>query len=232
MALADRWSRAKLRAVIRRELLDPQEKWWTDSELDRYISEWQNKLQEDLEFVWATATATTSLSTLTLTAVATDILRLDAVYWNGRRMAGRSKEELDMLSRNWRNAADGVPYVVYQDDAATMSFWPPPEVAGTLVVEYPKVLAFTVDTSTMQIPAWTKYSAKNYCLYRAYSRFGPNQDQDIAMRRRKKFERQVKKFRTMLANIFPQKYLSLRPGGEYEKDILQPEPPNKIDYIL
>lgn len=232
MALTDKWSRAKLRAVVRRELLDPQLKWWSDAELDRYVAEWQNVLQEEVEFVWGSATETTSLATVTLTDIATDILRLDAVYWNDRRMVGRSKEELDMLNRNWRNSDTGTPYVCYQDNDKTLSLWPPPDVAGTLVVEYPKVLSFAVDTSTMQVPAWTRYSVKNYALWRAYSRFGPNQDQNIAARRRAKFEKQLRKFKTMRANFFPCKYISLRPGGEYEKDILQPEPPDKIDYNL
>lgn len=226
MALSTKWSKAQIRAVLRRELLDPKEKWWSDGELDRYIAAWQDRLQEQFEFCWGSATSTTSLSTLTLTDVAADILRLDALYWNDRRLVGRSKEELDLLNRNWRNASTGTPKVVYQDDLTTLSLWPPPDTAGTLVVEYPKTLSFATDTSTMQVPAWTRHSAKNYCLYRAYSRFGPNQDQRIAARRKAKWDRQLKKYKTMLANYFPHKYPSLRFGGEYEKDILEPEVPD------
>ena len=230
MALSDRWNKARLRALVRRELLDPKERWWDDGELDGYIVDWQNTVQEECEFIWGSATTTTSLSTLTITAVATDVMRLDAVYWDGGRLAGRSKEELDMLNRNWRNQGTGSPLVVYQDDYKTFSLWPPPGTAGTLVLEYPKILGFATDATAMSIPAWTRYSVKNYCLYRAYSRFGPNQDQNIALRRRKKFERQLGKYKTIWTNFFPQKYIALRPGGDYEKDILLPEPPDKVGY--
>lgn len=226
MALSDRWTRATLRTVVRRELLDPSGRWFSDAELNGYLDAWQSRLQDELEFCWGTATVTTSLSTLTLTDVATDILRPEAIYWNNRRLVSRTKEELDILDRNWRQYNASTPYVAYQDDLATVSFWPEPSVAGTVVFEYPKTLALATDTSPMSVPAWTRYSAAPYCTFRAYLRFGPNQDANRSGRAKAKFYRQLAKYKSWRAAFFPDKYLSLRPGGAYEKDILQPEPPH------
>jgi hypothetical protein len=209
-------------------LLDLHERWWTDEEIDRYITAWQNRIQDETEVVWSSGTLVvgSATSTITLTAIATDILRVDAIYWDKVRLVGKTKEELDLLNRNWRNANPGTPQVVYQDNEATLSLWPTPVATGTLVSEHPKMLTFATDTSTMQVPGWMKYSVVNYCLWRAFSRFGPNQDQNVAARRRARFEKQLRKYKSLLANIFPHKYPSLRPGGGYEKDILQPETPD------
>lgn len=222
MAFSTKWTRAKLRSIVRAELLDPNEKWWTDTELDHYVADWQNRVQEKLELVWGTATYTTALSTSTIATRVTDMLRLDAVYWNDQRLVGRTKADLDLIDRDWRSTDPGVPVVVYQDNYATFSLWPAPATVGTIRLEYPKTLSFVTDTSTMQIPAWTKYSAKNYCLSRAFGRFGPNQDVNIAARYRSKFERQLRKYRSFVAAFFPTKYLSLRPGTNYEEDIVMP----------
>ena len=206
--------------------MDPNARWWSDTELNSALDCWQARLQDELEFVWGTATVTTSTATLTLASdVASDILRPEAIYWNNKRLTGRTKEELDILDRNWRNYNPSTPYVVYQDDLATVSFWPSPATAGTVIFEYPKVLTFSTDTSTMQVPAWTRYSALPYCAFRAYGRFGPNQNPVAAARNKARFYRQMAKFKSWRAAFFPDKYLTLRPGGQYEKDILQPEPP-------
>jgi hypothetical protein len=205
--------------------MDPNAQWWTDAEINGYIGHWQDRLQDELEFVWGTATVTSSLATLTLTDVASDILRLDGIWWNNKHLSARSKEELDILDRNWRNANTATPYVSYQDDDTTVSFWPPPSSAGTLIFEYPKDLSFATSTSTMGLPAWSRYSCLNYCAMRAYGRFGPNQDASRAARYKAKFVRQLRRYVTLKANYWPDKYLVLRPAGRYEKEILQPEPP-------
>ncbi len=228
MALSDLWTRLQLRNMVRTELLDPAGKFWPDAELNTYLERWQTRLQSDFEFVWGTATAAlgTGTATLTLSAVASDMMRLDAIYWatstSTQRLVGRSKEDLDILKRNWREDLPLEPRVAYQDDFYTVSVWPPPQAAGSLIFEYPKVASFGGSDSPMVIPAWTRYSAKNFCVHHALLRTGPNQDLDRAKRRKAKFEKQLKSYRTMFDNFFPDKALTLRPGGKYEIDILDP----------
>jgi hypothetical protein len=104
------------------------------------------------------------------------------------------------MQRDWRGtaAAAGIdPVIVYQNNAQTVSFWPPPAGTGTVYFEYPVLCTMTTTVSsgtfvdgTMAIPAWTRYSAIPYCRYRAYSRFGPNQDINKASRARKSWDRQ------------------------------------------
>lgn len=200
--------------------MDPAGQWWSDAELNEYIGAWQDALQEKFEFAWGTATVTTSTSTLTLTNIANDINRLDGIWWNKFRLAGRNKDELEVLIRDWRAAAASVPKVAYQDDIYSVSFFPAPATTGTAIFEYPRRVTFTTDTSTMSIPAWTKYSAVNYVVYRAHLRAGPNQDLPRAARRKAKFERQIKRYVTIHEQHFPDHAPSLRPGGRYEGDIL------------
>lgn len=225
MPLTDKWTRAQIRTAVQRELADPNAKWWPVAELNNYIEQWQSRLQDKLELVWgsATATVTTSTSTLTLTAVATDILRLDAIYWNDKRLVMKTKGELDVIQKDWRGEPANLPIIYYQDNLDTVTLWPVPSTTGTAVFEYPKALTFSTDTSTMGLPAFTRYSAIDYCLYRTYLRHGPNQDINKAMRKKKKWVEAFRKFLTIQQAAFPQKFLALRPGGKYEKDLLEPD---------
>lgn len=223
MPLSDKWTLGELRLAVRRELVDPSGRWWTDTELNQYISDWQNNLQEKFEFVWGTATVTTSTSTLTLTDVSTSIQRIDAIYWNNYRLSGRTKQDLSILLREWRDKESAKPYVAYQNDSRSLSFWPPPVSAGTAAFEFVKKLSLPADSSRIEVPAWTKYSALNYACYRAYLRYGPNHNVQTALRRKTKYERQLARFRTTFDNYLPTKYLTLRPGGKYESDILNPQ---------
>jgi hypothetical protein len=229
MSLSTLFTLATLRTMVRTELLDPNAKFWPDGELNSYIERWQNLLQSNFEFVWGTASVLvgSNTTTLTLSSFAPDMMRLDAMYWNQHRLVGRSKQELDVLKRDWRtDTAGGDPKAAYQDDLYTVSLWPPPGTQGTLVFEYPVAVSFSNnDSAAMQIPAWTKYSCKNFCVHHALLRTGPNQDQDRAIRREKKFTKQLKAYATIKDNFFPDRALTMRPGGKYEGDILNPRKP-------
>lgn len=246
MALYDQWNLTTLLARCRTELLDPSGKWWSDSELEGYIDECQVELQSHFEFVWGSATITTALSTLTLSNVATNILRLDAIYytpgtWTNsigtytdtsiRRLSPRSLIDLDTIQRDWRaiSTSTGIhPEVAYQNDPFQVSFWPPPPIAGTYVFEYP-ILLNTMSgtlTATMQIPAWTRYAFMPFVCYKALKRFGPNQDIPKALRRKAQYDRMHKKFRRFYDNYFPEKAEMLRPGRRWAADILIPRQHN------
>lgn len=223
MAISDKWTRLQIRQAVQRELMDTSAKWWTTGELDSYVGQAQDRLQDEMELVWGTATATTTLGTLTLSAVATDILRLDAVYWNGVRLGYKTKLELDAFRREWRGAPTNAPTVYYQDDPVTVSFYPSPSTAGTAVFEYPKVLAFSTDTSPMTLPAWTKYGLIDYAVHRAHARHGPNQSASLASRARARWLEKLDRYQRMKDAVQPDKFLSLRPTTHYEKDLLQPD---------
>lgn len=247
MALSDQWNLTTLLARCRTELLDPNGKWWTDSELEGYIDEWQQELQSKFEFVWGSATVLTALATLTLSNVASNILRLDAIYYTAgtfalpsgtftntsiRRLSPRSLIDLDVLQRDWRaittNPAQ-MPEVAYQNSPYEVSFWPPPGLGtGTYVFEYP-VLMTTMSGSlaaVMQIPAWTRYSVMPFVCYKAFKRFGPNQDIPKAIRRKAQYDKMVKKYRRFYDNYFPERAEMLRPGRRWASNILQPRQSN------
>lgn len=225
MALSDLWTQAELNAAVRRELLDPTGtlSWsWSNVEINQYLEDWQDLLQDHFWFVWNTATVTNvTTATLTLTAIATDMLAPGNIWFNDFRMKGRTKEELDMLLRDWRAVLPGSPEACYQDTIDTISFWPPMGSAGTVIFEYPRIVTFGTSTTTpMSLPAWTRYSAINYCAYRAYMRPGPQQDLARSARYKAKFVRQGSRIRALWDMYFPDRAPSLRPGGKYEGDIL------------
>ncbi len=222
MAFSDQWTLSELRTSVRRTLADPSGRFWSDAELNTYINEWQSNLQHHYEFVWNTATVTTSLSTLTLTNIATDIGRVDAVYWNEYRLNARSRQNIEDIVREWRaSIAGGVtPKAVYQTDPRTISIWPPQSTAGTLIFEYPISTVLNHDTDRMSIPAWTKYSVRNYVAWKCYLREGPANSPNKAVRYKVRFDNNVKRIRTIWDNYFPSKALRLQPAASYEYDIL------------
>jgi hypothetical protein len=141
-------------------------------------------------------------------------------------MVPRTKQDLNVLIRDWRYVLPGdPPLVVYQDDINDIVLWPPPANAGTVIAEYPQKLTFSTDTSTMQIPAWTKYSARDYCAYRAYLRTGPRQDIQKALTYKAAWTRAIYRYRRQWDNYFPERAPSLKPkqpSDAYNIAILNP----------
>ena len=246
MALSDKYTLFQLRNLVRRDILDPTARWWTDTELNTYLTDWQQTIQTQYEFVWGSATTTTTntntatatTTTFLLTNVATNIMRVDAIYISTQtgatitdtsttRLSPRSLIDLDTLQRDWRSIlpAQGVPpNIVYQNDAFSVSIFPPPYGTTTLYFEYPALLTFVADTSTMQIPAWARYSCIPYCSYRAYARFGVNQDLNKAQRRRRMWERQLNIIKRIYDGYFPEHTDVLRPGRKWAGQILRAKP--------
>jgi hypothetical protein len=225
MSFADKWSRETIRTAVRRELLDPQERWWSDDELNQYIEDWQITLQDECEFVWGSSTLVTSSATHSLSDFNPSILRLDRIYWNNARLAPRFKAALSETDLEWRATSASTPYVVWQPDSERFIVWPTPSTSGTLLLEYPIEVTFANnDAGVMQVPAWTRYSAINYCCYRAHLRFGPNQDTNRALRRKAKFLKQLDSYKSHLKQYFPDRYLTLKPASKYEARILNPSP--------
>jgi hypothetical protein len=248
MALSDLWTAAQLETAIRRELMDPTGgfSWsWTSQELQYYINDWQTILQDRFEFVWGSATTLLPANTNTdggggltgpyefpITSIATNMLRPGNMWYATTntagtttssyfRLVGRTKEELEVIQRDWREVGQGSPEVAYMADINTIGLWPPPSINGTLVNEYPLVILFTNTTSaTMQVPAWTRYSFLDYACWRAWERPGPNQNLTKSSRRKKRLEVKLKRYRTIWENYLPDKAPSLRIGHTYEGDIL------------
>jgi hypothetical protein len=218
-----RWTKQQFINAARRELLDPNSKYWTDTELAAYVDQWQDRVQDQYELVWGTSTTITASATTTLPS---DMLRVDAVYWNNRRLAQRTTEELNIRLREWRNSNANLPVVFYQNEGTDeIAFWPAPSVSGTITYEYPKTLSFGTLTSTTSLPAWAAISANNYLLFRSHLRHGPNQDTNKALRYKSAFLRDLTSMSSFKAGYMAPKYLSLRPTQRYERDILEPSSP-------
>jgi len=203
--------------------MDPTGKFWPDTELNNYVQDWVDDIQGEFELVWGTATVVTSTDTLALSDTCPDALRLDAVYFDNRRLAGRSKEELFILRRDWATNTFGCgPIVSFQNDSQTVSFWPPPIAAGTVVFEYPQRVDLADDSTPCPLPAWARYTCKAFVCYRALTRPGPTQDLQRAARYRALSEKAHKRLRHFYANFLPTRYSELHPGGRYEGGILNP----------
>jgi hypothetical protein len=223
MPMNTRWTLATLRAKVRQELMDPNGRWWSDTELNDYIGDWQNTLQDEFEPVWATTTATiTSTSPVVLATTVPDLLRLDAIYWNDVRLTPTSTVELDELYPTWRGLTAENPVASYQVDQRSVTFFPLPTLTGTAIFEYPKKLGFAADSTAMALPAWMRYSAVNYASSAAFGRLGPNQDIQKSKKYEAIFDQQMKFYRLVKDRFFPQRSLSIRPGGAYEGKIINP----------
>lgn len=232
MALSDLWTLAQLDSAVRLELGDPNAKWWTETEIQKYLNDWQELLQTQFEFAWNTATITNSAVTVTLASFAPDMMRLDAIYytpggtdtWTGR-LSPRTLIDLDFLQQDWRavtTATGNQPEIAYQYDSLTVSFWPPPPQLGTYIFEYPVTATFSTTTSTTIVPAWCRYSAINYCCYRAFARAGPNQNTQKAQRYKRLWEIDLRRIRNFFNAYFPEKAEMLRPGRKWNSNILRP----------
>lgn len=251
MALSDKWPRSQLRRIVRDELNDPlgTAPWsWSDTELNQYLDEWQQRINDQYEMVWGlsttivqpvgTITSTDNgpsngltipagSATIILSTFIPNALRCDAFYWinststdSGVRLAGRTKQDLDIIVRDWRNVLPSDPLVVFQDDINSITLWPAPSQWGFLVAEFPSKVCFATDTSTMDIPAWTKYSARNYCAYRALLRTGPNQNIQRALTYKKLWLRQFHRYRRMWDAYFPDRYPVLKPTQSSDKYVI------------
>ena len=226
MASSDKLTRAELRDIVKKDLMDATNIWWSNSEINGYVESWQDRVQEEHELIWGSATSTlTGTSTFTLTDIATDILRPARVIWNAQLLIPLDKQQLLELDKDWRAYGTRTrPLGVYQDDFNSFTVWPSIGTAnvGTLVVEYPKELVFSSDAATMTLPSWTKYSVRSYAAFRAYLRRGPNADANKANFFKQYFYKQMTNYGKIKRKYFPSHYLRFKPGGSFEARLLDP----------
>lgn len=229
MSLYSQWTLSTLTAVARRELIDPQKRWWSDSELAMYASEWQNELQRDYELVWGSSTIITASNTITLSSISPAMDRLDAVYFgtgtsSGYRLSGRLIQDLEILQPEWRSDTANIPRAVVQYDSTTITIWPPLSTLGTFIFEYPQRLFLSSAPNIVQLPIWTQWSAKSYICQQAYLRPGPVNDLRKAQRYAAQYTREKQRIKLLWDNILPERFRRLKPAGHYEWDILRPPP--------
>lgn len=229
MSAYQQWTRGYAKQVIRRELMDAQGRWWSDAELEMYINDWQNDLQQELELVWGSATITTAINTLTLGTISPSMLRLEAVYYgtgtsSGYRLSGRLMQDLEVMNPEWRSATPNTPREVIQYDSTQMVVWPPLSQAGTFIFEYPIQLSFLNDNSLVSLPNWSQWSIKPYVCHRCYLRPGPTNDPKRALRYQAMYLREKARVRLLWDNFLPERWRKLKHAGHYEWDILKPPP--------
>lgn len=228
------WTLASCTQAVQREILDPNNQWWTQTELAQYVNDWQSTMQSQFEFVWGTATVSSSAGTLTLTNIDPNMLRLDSIFlypgtgpWGTdtatRRLVGRTRIDLDERMLTWSQVTTNtglLPDSAWQDDIYTVSFFPPPPGTCTYIFEYPVLTTLVNPTDVIAVPCWTRYSVIQYCAMRCYARFGPNQDLPKAARRKRRWGMCLRKFRKVYDAYIPQGNEMLRPGRRYAGRIL------------
>ena len=120
------WSRANFRDVIRREVMDTSSRWFQDSEINQYLDDWLNDINQEFELVWAINTLTigsTTVGSLCLIPLSTftpGMLRNEAVYYNSFRLAGRLLQNLEVGDPIWRSDL-GIGTNVGQNIAAALA---------------------------------------------------------------------------------------------------------------
>ena len=231
MSAYQNWSRGLAKQIIRRELMDPSGKWWSDEFLDLTITQWQDELQQDYELVWGSCTLSTALNTLTLSSLNPPMSRLEAVYFvgtstgdRGYRLAGRLLQDLEVGNHQWRDATADTPREIIQYDSTQLIIWPPLVQTSKLIFEYPQQLSFLDDASLISLPPWTQWSVKSYVCSKAYLQPGPVNDIQKALKYRKLYEAEKSRIKLLWDNWFPERYRRLKPAASYEWDILKPPP--------
>lgn len=232
------WSRADFKSVIRRELMDTNTRWVQDAELNQYLQNWLDDLNQEFELRWAinTFTFTNSQSSLALSSLSPAAVRIEAVYYNGFRLAGRLLQELEVGNPTWRGQAavgtqtqDTPRLGIMYPDFNTYLVWPtPPNGTGTFsnvfVFEYPALESFATDTDTSGMPLWTQWSAKPYVCAKVYQRPGPINDPKRAQRYWAMYQREKERVRRMWNFYMPERYRRLVPASHYEWEIYTPPP--------
>lgn len=269
------WTRNDFVDVIRREVMDTSTdsngngRWFSKNEISMYLDNWLQELQQEFEFVWAvstltigtvTSSQTSTIGTLTTTTppqliISTStftpgMLRNEAVYYNGFRLAGRNLQDLEVGDPLWRGdlgngtsaATDSNPYVydtprvaVMYKDSQSILIWPCPPPANTIpfgsgtnsnifVFEYPALLTFAGDTARSGLPVWTQYSAKPYVCAKLFQRPGAINDRQKSSRYWAQYQRAKLRVRRMWDNFLPDRFRRLQPEQHYEWEILTPPP--------
>lgn len=239
------WQRTDFKGVIRREVMDTNTRWFSENELNQYLDNWLQDLSEEFEFVYAINTLTIGSITTGSLIINTStfnpgMLRHEAVYYNGFRLAGRLLQDLEVGDPTWRsdlgigtsagtNTFDTPRLAVMYPDSQNILIWPvPPGPHGTFsnifVFEYPALLSFATDTSTCGLPAWCQWSAKPYVCSRLYMRPGPVNDPKRAQRYAAQYARAKMRVRRIWDSFMPERYRRLIPGQHYEWEILIPPP--------
>lgn len=212
MALSDKWTLGDYKTLVRYELMDSSARWWSDAEITTYIQDWVNDVQDRWGLTKGTATVVTSSATHTISALATDVWRLERVWFNQKPIMPRVEGDLDVLYKEWRNAGSGTePQNVFMQGAGTMVLWPPLSTTGTLEIEYTKSLSVGTNTTTVDLPGWVRYSVRPLVGFRAYLRAGPNNNVRKAARYKAQYEKVMRRLGGVWAGFMPQRYIQLQP---------------------
>lgn len=242
------WSRADFKSVIRRELMDTNTRWVQDAELDQYLQNWLDDLNQEFELAWAinTVSFTNSQSSINILSLSPQPVRIEAVYYNGFRLSGRLLQEVEVGNPTWRgqapltdvgdfntNTQDTPRLGMMYPDFQTYMVWPtPPNSTNTgsntysnvFVFEYPALTSFVTDTDTSGMPLWTQWCATPYVVAKVYQRPGPINDSRRAQRYWAQYQRAKERVRRMWNFYMPERYRRLVPPSHYEWEIMTPPP--------
>lgn len=226
-------TRAELRAIVRRQLADPNGRWWSDAELNDYLHDWAIELQQYLEFVKGTSTVVTTSSVLQFPteAGATGHGRVERLYRNGRLLVFKTTAQLGEYDTRWKLTA-GVPWCWYQETAGEARLWPANATSATYRFEFQRDCTYSNDTERMKFPAWCRYSAVPYACWWAYNTYGPNHDLRKAARWQKRWMENFSQARLVRDAYFPHRAPTLKPGDGKELRKIEGEDPMALPIVL
>jgi len=70
-SMYQQWTLGYLKGIVQEELMDYNNRWWSDNELNYYCAEWQSEIQQQLNLIWGTFAFSITGNTNTYTSTGT-----------------------------------------------------------------------------------------------------------------------------------------------------------------
>ena len=204
--------------------MDSSGRWWTTTELDGYINDWSQIMNNEYGFVLGFNTVVTATTTLTASSALPGHSFPAHCWANGTYIPHQKIQDLDSLDREWRtNTGSGLAKAWTDIDAGeTLIIYPVSTATQIYVFEYPICPTLLTDSSTLVLPAWTKYSVIPYGCWKAYLRQGPNHSPTKALRYKAIWDRKNRRLSSIQKNYWPRKTQSLKMPTRFEGQMLNP----------
>ena len=191
-------TRAQMLASVRRQLADPNGRWWSDAQLIGYLEDWQTDLNNTYEFSVGTSTVTATSSSVPVPEECQRILWVTTTDTTGRRytLAPTSESVLSRVSSEWRFEWGYEVGGWVQTTSTDIRVWPAQLTAREYEIEYAKKFYLPSSATQIGVPAYCQWHGVCEVMRRAYLSLGPNYDLKRSLRwkaRADKWERIIQK---------------------------------------
>jgi len=188
-------TRLALRTDILYRLGDSKSENWSAAEINSYIQEGYNHLVRAVNLLWD-ITYLNDSADIAEYALPTDLLMVDRVTWNWKRIEPLSHRQLRGSDGQYRSTS-GSPegYTLDEDGLETIRLWPVPSVSispdptdeefdedpnNTRVEYFKRATALSADTDSFKLTdAHVRY-LRFFALWKALERQGDGQDLKLA----------------------------------------------------